>query len=522
MSARPANRWNTTIITLLAFLAVTVAHPVAAAQAVAPAPPAAPEQTGPWEPDPRVDDLTVPGSGRKVKPFTEMTPPTTMALPGFERSPGVMRGVAGPEDPPEQWCIPRIAKSVSVQRQSLEPTNAVPDPQGDVATVDYFGDLTCNFQLYAASGVAGLVDRTPRFEKTLHMGGQLVIANHVYGSSAGVFSIPGERYDGGRSLEVLFELFLYDPWSKWGSCPGPQVIVYVCEGLGTNTVHLVLGSGTFGSGLNPAVVRLVSLGESYASGLGAGSYDSFPDWCHRSANSYARKLNGRRNLNGIPVAADQRACHGATNRHIIEPQIGPISGLSVPKQTFWLNRYTTRLATVSTGGNDLGFASKLKTCIIALTDFCGGFGAPLISPTELAVTQTNLVTIYRTILSEIRPDGQLVVLTYPRIFPKPGETTAGCSTVLRNSISANELVLLENAWTAAREMIHNAVRAVGGARIRIVEMLDAFAGHNICNTVPWARELVDPISGDLVESFHPNDGGHTEYARRIAQVLTLS
>lgn len=487
-----------------------------------------------WEPNPQITELTDPSTGRKVKPFGDMKPPAITALPGFESSKGVVldpsgtpikkrQTQAGPEDPQEpMWCIPRIAKDVTVQRQSVEPTRAVPDPVGDVATVDYFGDLTCNFNLYAANGVAGIVDRTPRFERTLHMAPQFTFSNHFYGASVGEFSIPGERYDGGRQLEVLFELFLYHPSAKWGACPGPQVVVYVCDGIGTPMVHLILGSGTFGSGLNPPVIRHVNLGDSYGSGVAAGSYDIFPQFCYRSGVSYTRRLNGMRSLTGLAVSSDERACFGAESKHITIFQPGNLSGLSVPEQIFWVNKNTTRLVTVSIGGNDLGFGPKLRQCVLESTDFCGGFGEPLVSPTELQVTQANLVTQYRQILSAMRPDGQLVVLSYPRIFPRPGQSMDGCDVGTRFSITANELLMLERAWTSAHEMVLNAVRTVGGSRIRVVNMLDAFDGHNMCSTVPWANDLVDPITGDSTESFHPNADGHAEYARRIAQSLMLS
>jgi lysophospholipase L1-like esterase len=527
-----------TIALMLAFGTLPVAAPAIANPAPDPASqPAsgsAPDNTtGLWEPNPRIQDLTVPGTGRKVKPFADMKAPTVTALPGFESSQGIVldpSGTAekvktqdGPEDPPEpMWCVPRIAKSVSVQRQSLEPTRAVPDPQGDSATVDYFGDLTCNFYLYSATGVAGVVDRTPRFERTLHMADQFAFSNGFYGASSGVFSIPGERYDGGRTLEVLFELFLYHPTSKWGACPGPQVVVYVCDGLGTPLVHLILGSDTFGSGLNPPVVRQVNLGDSYASGNGAGAYDSFPAFCNRSANSYTRQLNGRRNLTGLPLSTDERACLGAQSIHLTQFQPGNISGLSTPEQNFYLNRYTTRLVTISMGGNDLGFAPKLLDCLSEFTDFCGGWGETLVTPTDLQVTQANLTTHYRTILSSIRLDGQLVVLTYPRVFPRANSSMANCPFLIRNSISSNELLQLDRAWTAAQQMIINAARAVGGSRIRVVDMLEAFSGHDVCSTEPWVRGIVDPITGDFAESFHPNADGHAEYARRIAQSLMLT
>ena len=64
---------------------------------------------------------------------------------------------------------------------------------------------------------------------------------------------------------------------------------YACDGLYTDTLHLLLGTGSFSTLLNRPVIRYTALGDSYSAGTGAGSSNYlFPAECRRTNTAYSR------------------------------------------------------------------------------------------------------------------------------------------------------------------------------------------------------------------------------------------
>ena len=100
-------------------------------------------------------------------------------------------------------------------------------------------------------------------------------------------------------------------------------------------------------------VRYVALGDSYSSGLGAGSYASSSGSCDRSTKAYTQLwANGHDPASYVSVA-----CSGATTSSVISSQLSALSD-------------TTTLVSITVGGNDMGFSSVMETCVLDSTSTC--------------------------------------------------------------------------------------------------------------------------------------------------------
>jgi hypothetical protein len=238
----------------------------------------------------------------------------------------------------------------------------------------------------------------------------------------------------------------------------------------------------FGGGDGSQVLQYIALGDSYASGPGIG-FDTAPGpvGCYRSHLAYSGRLAGAlHSASGKLLRPVNVACHGAEIRHYELSQ--PVSGIEGPQRDH-LSRESTGLVTVSMSGNDLRFPDIVRAC---LTDsFCGkARGEPLATPQELMTVQVQLARMYTDILSRIRPDGQLVVLTYPNIVPLRFDET--CLT----AVDQDELNMLADLVDEIRDTVEDAVWMAGSPRIRLVDMSDKFTPPD---TGSYANEIARTI-----------------------------
>ncbi|NGM15257.1 SGNH/GDSL hydrolase family protein [Verrucosispora sp. WMMA2044] len=521
---------------LLAMVAVIGGLLVSAQPALAATPPvddgaaALPAARGAgWQPDIQAPDpVTLPGTTKKVTPFaTPLTPQQPKALPGASKGPGAtlkadssaraairtvdmptFRGTspqADPDDPPTGlYCTEAITRNSSV--------SGTPNQTNYAANISYLAEFGCNFWLNAAYIATGVIDRGRFDGQFLYTTAPLTYGQTYYGATSGGVSIPGELFDGGRTVEIAFELYLLAPAGVyWGGCfPIPGLRYLLCEGLGTNLLHIVLGTGPFGTGLQSPVIRHVALGDSYSSGTGAPPYSDAS--CRRSPATYANLITGTV-LSGLPVDRPTlAACHGARIPDLYASQQ---SGL--PPQLDAIQPHT-RLVTLTIGGNDLGFSAKLTGCYLGAD--CSASG-PLVTPQELYQVQAQLTTLYRQIRAEMHPGGKLMVLSYPAVVPNPDDpadpqpTQDRCPDLGSNLVESERRAIYE-ATVQTDRMIRDAVLATGDSRVVYVNGLDLFRGHRLCSTNGvWANGLTSPLS----DSFHPNASGYQAMATRVAQVL---
>ncbi|MCX2954291.1 SGNH/GDSL hydrolase family protein [Lentzea sp. NEAU-D7] len=229
----------------------------------------------------------------------------------------------------------------------------------------------------------------------------------------------------------------------------------------------------------PVAPEYVALGDSYASGAGAGSY--VDGSCRRSAHAHPA-LQGEEFPSFKFVA-----CSGATTRSL-RSQVRALT----PNTTF---------VTITIGGNDLGFADVLTTCTLSGDRACAEKAGTAVEFIH-AQLPGRLDTTYATI-KEAAPHARLVVVGYPRLFTPADD----CRTMS----SAKRAVLND----AADQLSDEIAKAAGRAGARYVDVREAFADHGVCADEPWITALVDPTA----DSYHPNRAGQAAYFRALTSGL---
>ena len=218
--------------------------------------------------------------------------------------------------------------------------------------------------------------------------------------------------------------------------------------------------------------RYVALGDSYSSGVGAGSYDGSS--CTRSSNAYGPLWAA----NHQSPAFVFPACGGATTDDVLSSQVSSVTA-------------ATTLATITIGGNDAGFATVVTTCQLGSDDACR---AAVATSTAYSITilPGKLDNTYAAIRSRA-PGARLVVLGYPRLF----ETTTSSCGLLGMSLAKRQTL---NAGADSLDTVIRSRATAAGATF--VDVRSVFAGHGLCGSSPWINGLT-AFSG----AFHPNATG---------------
>ncbi|HEX6353641.1 SGNH/GDSL hydrolase family protein [Actinophytocola sp.] len=219
--------------------------------------------------------------------------------------------------------------------------------------------------------------------------------------------------------------------------------------------------------------KYVALGDSYASGTGAGSYGSSGS-CKRSANSYPQLWA---NANA-PSAFAFVACSGAETTDVTAGQVSALTS-------------DTALVTISVGGNDAGFADVMTDCNLGSDSAC-------VQRNQQAQTyaRNTLPGRLDAVYTQIRnraPNARVVVLGYPHIYQLNGSCSVGLSETKRAAINQSSDVLAQ--------VISGRAAAFG---FTFLDGRPAFTGHEICASgTRWINSLTWPVD----ESYHPNSAG---------------
>ncbi|RAY14809.1 lipase [Actinomadura craniellae] len=216
-----------------------------------------------------------------------------------------------------------------------------------------------------------------------------------------------------------------------------------------------------------ATGEYVAMGDSYASGTGAGNYSDTA--CTRSRNAYPALWAAANS----PASFKFVACGGA---QVPDVQRNQLSALSA----------STQLVSISIGGNDTGFASVMLSCKYSTTSACE---RALADSREVAENELpgQLDALYAQIRTRA-PQARVVVVGYPYLYKNGGLCIGGLSSAKRTMLNQGSDLL--NGIIAGRAQAAGFVFA---------DARPAFAGHEICTSDEW-------ISGSNV---HPTAEGHT-------------
>lgn len=141
------------------------------------------------------------------------------------------------------------------------------------------------------------------------------------------------------------------------------------------------------------------MGDSYASGQGANNY--FDEDCRRSNNSYWALLRTHVKRNITSPQSDFTACTGATTDQVLEHQLSHLDT-------------TTRLITLSVGGDNLHFATAMKKCVWPTGVTCTESIKDNINGKTLRALRKDLGELYRAIHKRA-PQATVLVLGYPQL-----------------------------------------------------------------------------------------------------------
>ena len=223
----------------------------------------------------------------------------------------------------------------------------------------------------------------------------------------------------------------------------------------------------------PLAENYVALGDSYASGTGAGDYGD-SGGCKRSANAYAPLWAGAHGASLTFVA-----CSGAVTSDVLSDQVGSLDS-------------STSMVTISIGGNDAGFVDVITTCTLGSDDTC----VNRVNEAKDFVSGTltgRLDSVYSEISSRA-PSARVVVLGYPHMYQVPGSCSVGLSDVKRAAINS-----------AADALDETTADRASAAGFDFADPRGTFSGHEICSSNSWLHSLTVPVD----ESYHPTAAGHS-------------
>lgn len=262
------------------------------------------------------------------------------------------------------------------------------------------------------------------------------------------------------------------------------------------------------------VPLLVALGDSYSSGEGVGQYDAATDTrrnsCHRSAYAWPLLVADR-----LRLQSDSLACSGAKTPEVLT------SGArtdELERSVSQISRIDRRpeILTITIGGNDAGFADVLSHCVIendCVTRYTNS------GHDEIQAKILGLEKVLERLYVEVQrvvPGTRLVVVDYPRIFPRayPRRHNRNCAAWDR--ISDREASWLNDRGRALDDAI---ARATERAHVEFVEIANAFDGHELsCEGGSYVNPLRLRAAWPpyTPESFHPTGEGQA----RIAEIVT--
>lgn len=240
----------------------------------------------------------------------------------------------------------------------------------------------------------------------------------------------------------------------------------------------------------------VALGSSYAAGIGLGErVPGSPMVCMRTAGGYPSRV-----ATGLGLKLVDMTCSGSTTAHILDG-----GQIFLPAQLAAIGP-GTRLVTITTGGNDVGYIGDL-------TVMAGNFG-PVgkwiygeVKPANArnyAKVTLNLVKI-ATRVRKAAPDAKIVIVNYPAVLPPTGNCAALGVDDRQVAISREVARRLQSATRDAARL----------ARATLVDAAAASAGHDACSATPWVHGARPPKGA----AFHPTEAGAAAIAALVAKAL---
>ncbi len=224
-----------------------------------------------------------------------------------------------------------------------------------------------------------------------------------------------------------------------------------------------------------AVSSYVALGDSFSSGVGAGSYDPAGGSCKRSTVAYPVLWKNAHS----PASFAFTACSGAVTTDVIDDQLGPLDP-------------ATDLVSITIGGNDAGFAKVMTTCVLRGESAC----VSAVSQAKVYIENTlpgQLDAVYEAVRGRA-PSAHVVVLGYPHMYKINGTCVVGLGEAARSAVNG-----------AADELDGVIAKRAANHGFTFGDVRPTFSGHEICTADRWLHSVTWPVE----ESYHPTVRGQS-------------
>jgi lysophospholipase L1-like esterase len=231
-----------------------------------------------------------------------------------------------------------------------------------------------------------------------------------------------------------------------------------------------------GGAAQAATGAYVALGDSYSSGVGAGSYISDSGSCKRSDNAYPVLWNAAHDPSSFTFAA----CSGATTSSVASDQLGGLSA-------------ATSLVSITVGGNDVGFSTVMQNCVTQSDSGCQASVDAAEAKMDSALPGA-LDSLFTAIHGKA-PSAHVVVLDYPHLYDLDATPCPGLSAAKHKALNGG-----------ADKLDTTIEKATSDHGFTFSDVRDDFAGHELCTGDGWLHSVAYPID----ESYHPTAKGHAD------------
>ena len=290
----------------------------------------------------------------------------------------------------------------------------------------------------------------------------------------------------------------------------------------------------------------IAMGDSFASGEG----DMDDSWyevgtdepenkCHLSRRSYPYLINQFLQLDEFHSVA----CSGAVSSQIreeiqyeIEPKNNSLDNWfpGILPQIDFIES-APQFSTVSIGGNDIGFKSKLINCLLPTTcNFADDVEWRTDVAKEIVSMYKTLVETYKEIVARTGGKTKIFIIGYPQIASVEG----GCGLNVHLDQAERKFV-----FEATNYMNQVIATAAANAGVYYLDTEQALDGYNLCSNAPDGDMAVNGLSFSnsallgldlgwmglggtrflgpgVSESFHPNHNGHQLLSNNILDLTS--
>ena len=216
------------------------------------------------------------------------------------------------------------------------------------------------------------------------------------------------------------------------------------------------------------IVSYAALGDSYATGAGAGSPRLLPVGCGAFSDAYPVQVANSTSLDVEESRFQDLACGGASTASVLHAQVPRIG--------------ESQIVTMTVGGNEVDFFAVVNECIyrwrpLSTCDKELQRSRSLIESTEFISNYNKLV---KGAVQALRPGARLLVTGYARFF---NQETEYCSHVSFSKSDPSSLLTrpLRTELNDLIDRLNDVIEAA--ARVHGAEYVDidgAFEGHRFC------------------------------------------